>query len=140
MTKTEVEAKLTALGTKIDSIKPYTELSNDTNLNGIPTNRLFQVFISKPKATECNAPIDGCLLVYTYSNNMTTWKDLTIQFAFCHYNENIYVRRRVEGTYRAWKTITQANLNTLESGEPSIEGPGATGPGTTVDPGATAEP
>lgn len=124
MTKTELEAKLTALGTKIDSIEPYTVLRDDTNFDEIPTNRLFQVYINKAKVTECNAPADGCLLVYTCSNNATNWKDLTIQFAICHSNENLYVRQRSNGTYKAWKTITKANLNALTSDKTSIGDPG----------------
>ena len=140
MTKTEVEAKLTALGTKINSISPYTVLRNDTNLNGIPANKLFEAFISREKITECNAPIDGCFFVYTYSNNSTGWSDLTTQFAIRHCSEIIYVRRRMEGTWKPWKAINASDINNLTSDKPIIEGPGATGPGTTTDPGATEEP
>ena len=124
MTKTEVESKITALAAKISGIKTCTALADNTNFNDIPTNRLYQVFITQDSAATCNAPTNACFLVYTYSNDLTTWKDLTIQFAICHTNETIYVRRRATGTWKAWKTITQSNLNTLGSEEPSIEGSG----------------
>ena len=136
MTKTEVESKITALATKISGIKTCTALTDNTNFNDIPTNRLYQVFVTQGSAETCNAPTNACFLVYTYSNDLTTWKDLTIQFAICHTNETIYVRRRATGTWKTWKIITQANLNTLELDKPSIDGSGEmANPGTTVDTG-----